>query len=174
MVTAKSAEEAPAKPKHDLNVLLAGAEDGEQEKALIMAATVTAHIWARAAATRPAPGSGEVGGTENDDRPGLVDPERWREAAQNAVSALVRPHLTFPLPGRSGNDGEGTEALAEGDEATTVKKANVAPVPVAPANTGHDTEWVFAQIERLGELKEKGLLTEEEFTAKKTDLLGRI
>lgn len=44
----------------------------------------------------------------------------------------------------------------------------------APWKLGHDTEWVYVQIERLGELKEKGLLTEEEFTAKKAELLDRI
>lgn len=33
---------------------------------------------------------------------------------------------------------------------------------------------VFHQIERLGELKEKGLVTDEEFQAKKTELLKKI
>jgi len=33
---------------------------------------------------------------------------------------------------------------------------------------------IFAAIEKLGELKARGLLTEEEFTNKKADLLGRL
>ncbi|WP_238347184.1 SHOCT domain-containing protein, partial [Nocardiopsis dassonvillei] len=37
-----------------------------------------------------------------------------------------------------------------------------------------DNEWIFQQIERLGELHARGLLTDEEFSAKKAELLGRI
>ena len=33
---------------------------------------------------------------------------------------------------------------------------------------------VFGKIERLGELRQKGLLSEEEFAAKKAELLGRV
>lgn len=33
---------------------------------------------------------------------------------------------------------------------------------------------IFAAIEKLGELKARGLLTEEEFTNKKADLLSRL
>jgi hypothetical protein len=33
---------------------------------------------------------------------------------------------------------------------------------------------IFAAIERLGDLKAKGILTDEEFTAKKAELLARL
>jgi hypothetical protein len=33
---------------------------------------------------------------------------------------------------------------------------------------------VFATLERLGELMQKGILTEEEFAAKKAELLSRL
>jgi hypothetical protein len=33
---------------------------------------------------------------------------------------------------------------------------------------------IFAAIEKLGALKERGLLTEEEFANKKADLLSRL
>ena len=46
-----------------------------------------------------------------------------------------------------------------------------APVP-SPASTS--SEDVFGAIERLAELHQKGILTEEEFTAKKAELLSRI
>ncbi|WP_344074910.1 SHOCT domain-containing protein, partial [Nocardiopsis metallicus] len=39
---------------------------------------------------------------------------------------------------------------------------------------GADTAWIFEQIERLGDLHAKGLLTDEEFSAKKAELLDRI
>lgn len=36
------------------------------------------------------------------------------------------------------------------------------------------TEIVISQIRRLGELHEEGILTEEEFAAKKAELLARL
>jgi len=49
--------------------------------------------------------------------------------------------------------------------------AEQAPPPAAaPAAPSEDD--AIAQIEKLGALKEKGLLTEEEFTAQKSKLLG--
>ncbi len=41
-----------------------------------------------------------------------------------------------------------------------------------PANAFEDD--IFLKIEKLADLKSKGILTEEEFTAKKTDLLSRL
>ena len=35
-------------------------------------------------------------------------------------------------------------------------------------------EEVMATLEKLGDLKAKGILTEEEFTAKKTELLKKL
>jgi hypothetical protein len=45
--------------------------------------------------------------------------------------------------------------------------------PASPAS-GADTSSVLALIEQLGQLKEKGLLTDEEFAAKKSELLKRL
>jgi hypothetical protein len=54
-----------------------------------------------------------------------------------------------------------------------------APAPVAPAAPVHtpeiDTpEEVADAVSRLGELRDKGLITPEEFEAKKQELLGRL
>ena len=46
-----------------------------------------------------------------------------------------------------------------------------APVTSAPRAAGDD---IFNALERLGDLKAKGILSDEEFTAKKTELLGRL
>lgn len=43
------------------------------------------------------------------------------------------------------------------------------PPPAAPAG---DMDDVIAQLQKLGELKEQGILTEEEFEAQKAKLLG--
>lgn len=48
---------------------------------------------------------------------------------------------------------------------------NNATAPSAPASSGED---VLAQIEKLSELKNKGILSEEEFQAKKQELLAKI
>jgi hypothetical protein len=51
--------------------------------------------------------------------------------------------------------------------------AEQAPPPAAvPAAPSEDD--AIAQIEKLGALKEKGLLTDEEFTAQKAKLLGSM
>ena len=50
------------------------------------------------------------------------------------------------------------------------------PQPAAPPLTGPSgsTDEIFARIERLAELRQKGILTEEEFTTKKAELLARL
>ena len=50
--------------------------------------------------------------------------------------------------------------------------AAAAPAAAAPAAVGSDDP--YAALERLGELKAKGILTEEEFSSKKAELLARL
>jgi len=45
--------------------------------------------------------------------------------------------------------------------------------PRSPAVEGPESD-IFAKIERLAELRQKGILSEEEFAAKKAELLGRL
>ncbi|MFB8764160.1 DUF4429 domain-containing protein [Nocardiopsis alba] len=161
---------ADAKPKNDLNVLRAGEEGNEIQQAFLLAATVTAHRWARDVRPRPALGAG---GTEVEEgaKPGFDDPEWWKETARNAVDVLRGPRISFHLPGSGGRDatveedGDAGSAIAAGEDTE--------PAP-APRGTGADTAWIFEQIERLGDLHAKGLLTDEEFGTKKAELLDRI
>jgi membrane protease subunit (stomatin/prohibitin family) len=44
----------------------------------------------------------------------------------------------------------------------------------APAAVGMKAEDVMATLEKLGELKAKGILTQDEFDAKKTELLKKL
>jgi hypothetical protein len=55
------------------------------------------------------------------------------------------------------------------ERATTTPTQEPAPHGAPPRETD-----ILATIERLAELKEKGVLTEEEFTAKKSELLSRL
>ena len=50
--------------------------------------------------------------------------------------------------------------------------AQAAPAPVAPAGVRPDE--VMATLEKLGDLKAKGILTQEEFDAKKVELLKKL
>jgi hypothetical protein len=60
-------------------------------------------------------------------------------------------------------------ATVEPAPASPVSAAPAASVPSAPPEGN-----IFAAIERLGELKTKGLVTEEEFATKKAELLTRL
>ena len=48
-----------------------------------------------------------------------------------------------------------------------------APQPAAPVATsvGNSTDEMIAQLEKLGALKDKGILTQEEFDTKKKQIL---
>jgi hypothetical protein len=54
-----------------------------------------------------------------------------------------------------------------------LKGSSAAPAP-APAAAAPSGDAVIEQIKKLGELRDAGLLTPEEFEAKKADLLGRL
>ncbi|MDP3223759.1 MAG: SHOCT domain-containing protein, partial [Rubrivivax sp.] len=49
-----------------------------------------------------------------------------------------------------------------------------AAAPAAAAPVGLKPEEVMATIEKLADLKSKGILTEDEFTAKKAELLKKL
>lgn len=50
------------------------------------------------------------------------------------------------------------------------QQAAYAPAPAVAAPA--DSDAVYAEIEKLGKLKEQGLITDDEFNAKKQQLLG--
>ncbi|MFO1418141.1 MAG: SHOCT domain-containing protein [Methylotetracoccus sp.] len=53
--------------------------------------------------------------------------------------------------------------------------SHAAPSPApAPATRKEDEGDIFAKIERLAELRQKGILSEEEFASKKAELLARL
>ena len=61
--------------------------------------------------------------------------------------------------------------LAAQQEALAQQQATVAqPAPVAPAGSSLDDQLV--QIQKLSVMKDQGLLTDEEFAAKKKQILG--
>jgi hypothetical protein len=81
------------------------------------------------------------------------------------------------LPIVSAKDGRPEEppasvAAAAPTEAPPAPPA--APIAPAPHIVPHTTDDILATIERLAELRQKNILTDEEFAAKKAELLSRI
>jgi membrane protease subunit (stomatin/prohibitin family) len=52
--------------------------------------------------------------------------------------------------------------------------ATAAAAPAAAATPALRPDDILATLEKLGELKAKGILTDEEFTAKKAELLKKL
>jgi hypothetical protein len=73
---------------------------------------------------------------------------------------------TLPVVSRNGQPVE-----APAPAAGTPRRESAEPPPRASSGTADD---IYTAIERLADLKSKGILTEEEFAAKKADLLGRL
>ena len=62
--------------------------------------------------------------------------------------------------------------LSAGLQGANAQAANVAAAAAAPL--GMKPEDVMATLEKLGDLKAKGILTQEEFDAKKSELLKKL
>lgn len=84
------------------------------------------------------------------------------------------------LPVISPDGGAQPAPLSESPSAPSTSARNPVAAPETPAVQAgiaqpltQDVD-IFAAIEKLGELKARGLLTEEEFTNKKAELLGRL
>ena len=65
-------------------------------------------------------------------------------------------------------------AAAVGGATTTQPAAGAAPSTTAPAAAGVSPDEVVALLDKLGDLKAKGVLTDEEFSAKKAELLKKL
>jgi hypothetical protein len=158
LVTAGTGGGDTGKPKQDLHALVAD-EGAEGYDTLLMAAAVTAHVWAAEAS---GPDAREGRGVAAR----LRDPRWWLDAAARSTGQLralsAGPAASDADTGRSA-----------GPEAGAASPPRAVDAP-GEASGRPDNEWIFQQIERLGELHARGLLTDEEFSAKKAELLGRI
>ena len=68
--------------------------------------------------------------------------------------------------------GQAALALVQGVEGGQPEARVVGLIAVGPV--GQAQEEVMATLEKLGELKSKGILTQEEFDAKKDELLNKL
>ena len=63
-----------------------------------------------------------------------------------------------------------SQPLTEEDQAALGQESGEAAAPQAAAAGGEES--YLAELEKLGELRDKGIITDEEFEAKKKELLG--
>jgi len=125
----------------------------------------------------------EAGGTNTADFPMIADPVRFKKAMFDQKQMLEQPELAQPryqragpprdmqraepMPPRAGSD----RVAIHGDDAPDAPAA-AAPPPAAPERNAADD--LGSTLERLAGLREKGLITPEEYEAKKRDLLERM
>jgi hypothetical protein len=104
--------------------------------------------------------SGDASLTFTSQR-GIVRVDRLPRVTSAKPAPEARTATAAPAETRTA-----TAAPAETRTATAAQSAS--------PSSGADTSSVLALIEQLGQLKEKGLLTDEEFAAKKSELLKRL
>jgi uncharacterized membrane protein YdbT with pleckstrin-like domain len=128
----------------------------------------------------------EAGGGNVADFPMIADPVEFKKAMFNQKQMLEQPELARPryqraaeapemqraepMPPRAGSD----RVAVRADAAEGAPPAPVAPPPPEPAAPRNAAEDLGATLERLADLREKGLITPEEYEAKKRDLLERM
>jgi membrane protease subunit (stomatin/prohibitin family) len=64
--------------------------------------------------------------------------------------------------------------LAQGLQGGAMGGAAAAQAATAPAAAPMKADEIVAMLEKLGDLKAKGILTDEEFAAKKAELLAKL
>ncbi len=130
----------------------------------------------------------EVGGSNVADFPMIADPIEFKKAMLDQKEMLERPDLARPryqsatpapemqraepMPPRAGSD---RVAVHDDDELVADAPAPDAPAPSpVAAEPRSPADDLAATLERLAGLRDRGLITPEEYEAKKTDLLGRV
>ena len=131
----------------------------------------------------------EVGGNSISDFPMIAGPVAFKKAMFDQKMMLENPdlappryqrpaqapemHPAEPMPPRAGSD---RVAVYEAESTAPSPEAAAAPPPPAPAPEAarSPADDLGATLERLADLRDKGLITPEEYEAKKRDLLERM
>ena len=125
----------------------------------------------------------EAGGTNLADFPMIADPVNFKKAMFDQKQMVENPELAppryqraapapdmqraEPMPPRAGSD-----RVAVYSEDAPARQPE--PPPAAPAAAPSASEDLGTTLERLAALRDKGLITPEEYEAKKRDLLERM
>jgi uncharacterized membrane protein YdbT with pleckstrin-like domain len=131
----------------------------------------------------------EAGGTNLADFPMIADPVQFKKAMFDQKQMLENPDLAppryqraaqapemqraEPMPPRAGSD----RVAVYSDESAAARPPEAPaepPPPPAPAPSPDAREDLGTTLERLAGLRDKGLITPEEYEAKKRELLERM
>jgi hypothetical protein len=136
----------------------------------------------------------EIGGSSVSDFPMIADPVQFKVAMLNQKELMERPDLAplppqrpapppqmqraEPMPPRAGSDRvavheEGAAPLPESAEAAAAA-AVASQAPAAAAAARSPADELGETLERLADLRDRGLITAEEYETKKRDLLERM
>jgi hypothetical protein len=129
----------------------------------------------------------ELGGANVADFPMIADPVQFKKAMLDQKEMLERPDLAppryqrsgvapdmqpaEPMPPRAGSD---RVAVRGNDEQPAAAPPPPAAAPAAAPAARNPADDLGATLERLADLRDKGLITPEEYEAKKRDLLERM
>jgi Short C-terminal domain len=93
-----------------------------------------------------------------------------------SLPLVSHAQTTPPAPGAAADPAPAAPPAPE--QPTGPAGRTTAPPPPAPtegaSTAGTDADALLAALERLGDLHQRGILTDEEFAAKKTELLARL
>jgi hypothetical protein len=133
----------------------------------------------------------EAGGTNIPDFPMIADPVQFKKAMFDQKQMVERPDLAPPryqrapempemqraeaMPPRAGSDRVAVagDAPIPAIAPSAPESAEPPPAPATPV-PGSNADDVGATLERLAGLRDKGLITPEEYEAKKRELLERM
>jgi hypothetical protein len=99
--------------------------------------------------------------------PGLL-----RGVARTAVVAGTATAVSGRVQRRQAEKYAGRDAQIAADREAAYEEVAPAPQPVAAAPAPAPEADMITQLKQLGELRDQGILTEEEFAAQKAKLLG--
>ena len=116
----------------------------------------------------------EEDGVGVDDFPMMSDPVKFKIAMLNQKEHLERPDLAPPPLQRPGSPPEMQRVPGEPPRAGSEYIRAVDGSEVTASAGGEPRESIADTLERLGELRDRGLITPEEFDAKKQQLLERM
>ena len=127
----------------------------------------------------------EVGGASVSDFPMIADPVQFKVAMLNQKELMERPDLAplpaqrparppqmqraEPMPPRAGSD-----RVQEVRDEPSPPTAAPAPPPAAPEKPASPGDQLTATLESLAGLRDRGLITPEEYETKKRELLERM
>lgn len=96
-------------------------------------------------------------------------------SAASTHPSYSQPAEPAPAPRAPTDSPEGTpEAQRQDDSASALDASHPTPKPSGPPGVSAEEADIFSKLERLAGLHAKGIVTDEEYKAKKAELLARI